>query len=204
MNLKRFDIYCFCISFSFSSSYHTFKYDALQQEARLLNTMHAISSVSSVSASAAAAQNTRRRRSSSSIISARNSIASSSKKMIRVTNNHQRRNINTTIKAKDEGFEVPDFVKDLMKPPDSSIAAPGWLAPLLGLAKESGESAVGIGYALMIVTSVFFSLVFAVIGLPGFLCALIFVGASGYTCWQATPYLNEIVKEVESGFTDDD
>ena len=166
--------------------------------------MHAISSVSSVSASAAAAQNTRRRRSSSSIISARNSIASSSKKMIRVTNNNQRRNINTTIKAKDEGFEVPDFVKDLMKPPDSSIAAPGWLAPLLGLAKESGESAVGIGYALMIVTSVFFSLVFAVIGLPGFLCALIFVGASGYTCWQATPYLNEIVKEVESGFTDDD
>jgi hypothetical protein len=166
--------------------------------------MHAISSVSSVSASAAAAQNTRGRRSSSSIYSARNSIALSSKKMIRVTNNKQRRNINTTIKAKDEGFEVPDFVKDLMKPPDSSIAAPGWLAPLLGLAKESGESAVGIGYALMIVTSVFFSLVFAVIGLPGFLCALIFVGASGYTCWQATPYLNEIVKEVESGFTDDD
>jgi hypothetical protein len=171
--------------------------------------MHAISSASSVvSASAAAAQNTRRRRrsSSSSILSARDSIALSSKKMIRVTNNsnQRKRNINTTIKAKDEGFEVPDFVKDLMKPPDSSIAAPGWLAPLLGLAKESGESAVGIGYALMIVTSVFFSLVFAVIGLPGFLCALIFVGASGYTCWQATPYLNEIVKEVESGFTDDD
>lgn len=166
--------------------------------------MRAISSVSSVVVVASAAQNTRRRRSSSSIYSARNSIALSSKKMIRVTNNKQRRNINTTIKAKDEGFEVPDFVKDLMKPPDSSIAAPGWLAPLLGLAKESGESAVGIGYALMIVTSVFFSLVFAVIGLPGFLCALIFVGASGYTCWQATPYLNEIVKEVESGFTDDD
>jgi hypothetical protein len=210
MNLKRFDIYLFCISFSFSSSYHTFKYDdALQQEARLLNTMRAISSVSSVVVVASAAQNTRRRRrSSSSIYSARNSIASeSSKKMIRVPNNsknQRKRNINTTIKAKDEGFEVPDFVKDLMKPPDSSIAAPGWLAPLLGLAKESGESAVGIGYALMIVTSVFFSLVFAVIGLPGFLCALIFVGASGYTCWQATPYLNEIVKEVESGFTDDD
>jgi len=168
--------------------------------------MRAISSVSSVVVVASAAQNTRRRRrSSSSIYSARNSIAS--KKMIRVTNNsknQRKRNINTTIKAKDEGFEVPDFVKDLMKPPDSSIAAPGWLAPLLGLAKESGESAVGIGYALMIVTSVFFSLVFAVIGLPGFLCALIFVGASGYTCWQATPYLNEIVKEVESGFTDDD
>lgn len=210
MNLKRFDIYCFAYLFPFFPllTTHTFKYDALQQEARLLNTMRAISSVSSVVVVASAAQNTRRRRSSSSIYSARNSIASeSSKKMIRVTNNsknQRKRNINTTIKAKDEGFEVPDFVKDLMKPPDSSIAAPGWLAPLLGLAKESGESAVGIGYALMIVTSVFFSLVFAVIGLPGFLCALIFVGASGYTCWQATPYLNEIVKEVESGFTDDD
>jgi|TARA_B110000483_G_scaffold186323_1_gene220599 hypothetical protein len=168
--------------------------------------MHAISSAVSsvVVASAAAAQNTRRR----SIFSSRNSIAS--RRVINNSNQQQRRgikrnNINTLkIKAKDEGFEVPDFVKDLMKPPDTSIAAPGWLAPLLGLAKESGESAVGIGYALMIVTSVFFSLVFAVIGLPGFLCALIFVGASGYTCWQATPYLNEIVKEVESGFTDDD
>jgi hypothetical protein len=211
MNLKRFDIFTVLhIFFLFLFLNHTFKYDALQQEARLLNTMRAISSVSSVVVVASAAQNTRRRRrSSSSIYSARNSIASSSSKkmMIRVTNNsknQRKRNINTTIKAKDEGFEVPDFVKDLMKPPDSSIAAPGWLAPLLGLAKESGESAVGIGYALMIVTSVFFSLVFAVIGLPGFLCALIFVGASGYTCWQATPYLNEIVKEVESGFTDDD
>ena len=209
MKIHQLDI-CFDIFPPlFGTAHDTFKNDdddALQQAARLLNTMHAISSVSSVVlASAAAAQNTRRRRSSSSIYSARNSIASSSKKMIRVTNNNQRkRNINTTIKAKDEGFEVPDFVKDLMKPPDSSIVAPGWLAPLLGLAKESGESAVGIGYALMIVTSVFFSLVFAVIGLPGFLCALIFVGASGYTCWQATPYLNEIVKEVESGFTDDD
>ena len=215
MKIHQLDI-CFDIFLPllFGTAHDTFKNDddddALQQAARLLlNTMHAISSVSSVvvaSAAATAAQNTRRRRSSSSIISARNSIASSSKKMIRVTNNsnQRKRNINTTIKAKDEGFEVPDFVKDLMKPPDSSIAAPGWLAPLLGLAKESGESAVGIGYALMIVTSVFFSLVFAVIGLPGFLCALIFVGASGYTCWQATPYLNEIVKEVESGFTDDD
>lgn len=106
-------------------------------------------------------------------------------------------------KDDDSSFEVPDFVKDLMKPPDSSVAAPGWLAPLLGLAKESGESAVGIGYALMIVTSVFFSLVFAVIGLPGALCALIFVGASGYTCWQATPYLNDIVKDVESNYMND-
>ena len=143
----------------------------------------------------------------SNFISARNSIASN--KIIIQTNSNslvasKRSSSSLIVRAnKDDGFEVPDFVKDLLKPPDSSVAAPGWLAPLLGLAKESGESALGIGYALMIVTSVFFSLVFAVIGLPGALCALIFVGASGYTCWQATPYLNDIVKEVESGFYGD-
>jgi len=206
MNLKRFDIYCFCISFSFSSSYHTFKYDALQQEARLLNTMHAISSVSSVVRFGGGGAKYEKKKKFFVYLfrSQFDRIIIQKDDSSHQQFNQRKRNINTTIKAKDEGFEVPDFVKDLMKPPDSSIAAPGWLAPLLGLAKESGESAVGIGYALMIVTSVFFSLVFAVIGLPGFLCALIFVGASGYTCWQATPYLNEIVKEVESGFTDDD
>lgn len=145
----------------------------------------------------------------SNFISARNSIASN--KIIIQTNSNSlvasKRSSSSLImranKDDDSSFEVPEIIKDLMKPPDSSVAAPGWLAPLLGLAKESGESAVGIGYALMIVTSVFFSLVFAVIGLPGALCALIFVGASGYTCWQATPYLNDIVKEVESGFYGD-
>jgi len=143
----------------------------------------------------------------SNFISARDSIASNkiqTNSLVAIRNASKRSSQKMIVRAnKDDGFEVPDFVKDLMKPPDSSVAAPGWLAPLLGLAKESGESAVGIGYALMIVTSVFFSLVFAVIGLPGALCALIFVGASGYTCWQATPYLNDIVKEVESGFYGD-
>jgi hypothetical protein len=172
--------------------------------------MHAISSASVVASTRQTSSSSTKRRSSSMIfrsnfISARNSIASNkiqtNSSSIRTS---KRSSSSLIVRAKDDGFEVPDFVKDLMKPPDSSVAAPGWLAPLLGLAKESGESAVGIGYALMIVTSVFFSLVFAVIGLPGALCALIFVGASGYTCWQATPYLNDIVKEVESGFYGDD
>jgi hypothetical protein len=175
--------------------------------------MHAISSLNVVASTRqTSSSSVRRGRRSlrSNFISARDSIASdkiqtnSSLVAIRKNNASKRSSQKMIVRAnKDDGFEVPDFVKDLMKPPDSSVAAPGWLAPLLGLAKESGESAVGIGYALMIVTSVFFSLVFAVIGLPGALCALIFVGASGYTCWQATPYLNDIVKEVESGFYGD-
>ena len=139
--------------------------------------------------------------------SARKSIAatqriqsSSQKKLISFNNN--KRNSALVVRAEggdDDGFEVPDFVKDLMKPPDASVAAPAWLEPLLGLAKESGDSAVGIGYALMIVTSVFFSLIFALIGLPGPLVFLMFAGSSGYTCWQATPYLNEIANSAMGG-----
>lgn len=140
--------------------------------------------------------------------SARKSIAatqriiqsSSQKKLISFNNN--KRNSALVVRAEggdDDGFEVPDFVKDLMKPPDASVAAPAWLEPLLGLAKESGDSAVGIGYALMIVTSVFFSLIFALIGLPGPLVFLMFAGSSGYTCWQATPYLNEIANAAMGG-----
>merc|ERR1712072_546976 len=41
--------------------------------------------------------------------------------------------------ADDDEFEMPDFVKDLMKPPDASVAAPVWLAPLLGIVEESGD-----------------------------------------------------------------
>jgi len=141
--------------------------------------------------------------------SARKSIAatqriiqssSSQKKLISLNNN--KRNSALVVRADnggDDGFEVPDFVKDLMKPPDASVAAPAWLEPLLGLAKESGDSAVGIGYALMIVTSVFFSLIFALIGLPGPLVFILFAASSGYTCWQATPYLNEIANSAMGG-----
>ena len=142
--------------------------------------------------------------------SARKSIAatqriiqsSSSQKKLISLNNNNKRNSALVVRADnggDDGFEVPDFVKDLMKPPDASVAAPAWLEPLLGLAKESGDSAVGIGYALMIVTSVFFSLIFALIGLPGPLVFILFAGSSGYTCWQATPYLNEIANAAMGG-----
>ena len=140
--------------------------------------------------------------------SARKSIAatqriiqssSSQKKLISLNNNKRNSALVVRAEGGDDGFEVPDFVKDLMKPPDASVAAPAWLEPLLGLAKESGDSAVGIGYALMIVTSVFFSLIFALIGLPGPLVFILFAGSSGYTCWQATPYLNEIANAAMGG-----
>ena len=140
--------------------------------------------------------------------SARKSIAATQRIIIQSSSssqkklNNNKRNSALVVRAEggdDDGFEVPDFVKDLMKPPDASVAAPAWLEPLLGLAKESGDSAVGIGYALMIVTSVFFSLIFALIGLPGPLVFLMFAGSSGYTCWQATPYLNEIANAAMGG-----
>ena len=140
--------------------------------------------------------------------SARKSIAATQRIIIQSSSssqkklNNNKRNSALVVRAEggdDDGFEVLDFVKDLMKPPDASVAAPAWLEPLLGLAKESGDSAVGIGYALMIVTSVFFSLIFALIGLPGPLVFLMFAGSSGYTCWQATPYLNEIANSAMGG-----
>ena len=110
--------------------------------------------------------------------------------------------------ADDDEFEMPDFVKDLMKPPDASVAAPVWLAPLLGIVEESGDSAVAVGYGLMIVTSVFVSLIFALIGLPGFLVFVVFIGAGGYTCWQATPYLQKIADNASGagggGFDDEE
>ncbi len=137
-----------------------------------------------------------------SIAATQRIIQSSSQKKLISFNNNNKRNSALVVRAEggdDDGFEVPDFVKDLMKPPDASVAAPAWLEPLLGLAKESGDSAVGIGYALMIVTSVFFSLIFALIGLPGPLVFLMFAGSSGYTCWQATPYLNEIANAATGG-----
>lgn len=87
--------------------------------------------------------------------------------------------------------EVPEFLKDLMKPPDASVAAPGWLAPLINLAEEAGESAPVVGYGIMGATGVFFALFAAIIGLGafGFIVAM---AATGYACWQASPYLSEI------------
>ena len=87
--------------------------------------------------------------------------------------------------------EVPEVLKDLMKPPDASVAAPGWLAPLINLAEEAGESAPVVGYGIMGATGVFFALFAAIIGLGAF-GFIIAMAATGYACWQASPYLSEI------------
>ena len=103
-------------------------------------------------------------------------------------------------RAGDDGPEIPQVLKDMMKPPDASVAAPAWLAPLIGLAEQSGESATIVGYSLMVATSLFISIVLAVLHFPGALVTLVFFGASAYTCWQATPYLAKIVDDVESSW----
>lgn len=91
----------------------------------------------------------------------------------------------------EDGPEVPEFLKELMKPPDASVAAPGWLAPLINLAEEAGESAPVVGYGIMGATGVFFALFAAIIGLGGF-GFIVATAATGYACWQASPYLSEI------------
>jgi len=107
-------------------------------------------------------------------------------------------------RAEGDGPEIPQVLKDMMKPPDASVAAPGWLAPLIGLAEQSGESATIVGYSLMVATSLFISIVLAILHFPGALVTLVFFGASAYTCWQATPYLAKIVDDVESAWGGDD
>ena len=87
--------------------------------------------------------------------------------------------------------EVPEFLKDPHEAPRRSVAAPGWLAPLINLAEEAGESAPVVGYGIMGATGVFFALFAAIIGLGafGFIVAM---AGTGYACWQASPYLSEI------------
>merc|ERR1712164_158941 len=82
--------------------------------------------------------------------------------------------------ADDIGADVKKLVSDLMVPPDASKPAPGWLSPLIGLAEPAGESATIVGYSL--------------------LDAMVFFGASAYGCWQAGPYLDEIVSKVEADY----
>jgi hypothetical protein len=95
------------------------------------------------------------------------------------------------VRAEGDGPDVPDVLKDLLKPPDASVAAPGWLAPVIGLAEEAGEDAPVVGYGIMGATGVFFGLFFAVVGLGGFGFLLTMAG-TGYACWQASPYLSAI------------
>mmetsp|Transcript_576 Transcript_576/g.2035 ORF Transcript_576/g.2035 Transcript_576/m.2035 type:complete len:132 (-) Transcript_576:1707-2102(-) len=97
----------------------------------------------------------------------------------------------------DGGFEVPDALKELMKPPDASVAAPAWLEPLIKLAEEAGESAPVVGYGIMGATGVFFALFFAIIGLGGF-GFIVASGATGYAMWQASPYLSVIASKFDA------
>jgi len=71
------------------------------------------------------------------------------------------------VRAEEDGG-LPDALKDLMKPPDASVAAPGWLAPLIGLAEEAGEDAPVVGYGIMGATGVFFAVLSVVVGLGAF------------------------------------
>lgn len=91
----------------------------------------------------------------------------------------------------EDGPDVPEFLKDLLKPPDASVAAPGWLSPVIGLAEEAGEDAPVVGYGIMGATGVFLGLVLTIAGLGvfGFLLGLT---GTGYACWQASPYLSAI------------
>ena len=100
------------------------------------------------------------------------------------------------VRAEEDGG-LPDALKDLMKPPDASVAAPGWLAPLIGLAEEAGEDAPVVGYGIMGATGVFFAVLSVVVGLGafGFLLA---TGATGYACWQASPYLSVIASKFDA------
>ena len=76
---------------------------------------------------------------------------------------------------------MPEFLKTLMTPPDASVAAPGWLAPVIGLAEEAGEDAPVVGYGIMGATGVFLGLIFAIAGLGafGFLATM---AGTGYAC----------------------
>lgn len=84
----------------------------------------------------------------------------------------------------------------MMKPPDASIAAPGWLAPLVNLAEEAGESAPVVGYGIIGATGLFFTLFFAVAGFAVF-GLLLGLGGTGYACWQAGPYLSAISSQFD-------
>jgi len=95
-------------------------------------------------------------------------------------------------------------MKTLMEAPDVGKPAPGWLAPLIALAEQSGESATIVGYALAVVAALFASIALALVRVPLAVVALLFFGSSAYACWQASPYLEKIVADVESAWGGDD
>ena len=87
-----------------------------------------------------------------------------------------------------------------MVPPDASKPAPGWLSPLIGLAEPAGESATIVGYSLLVAGALIVTVLLAVLRFPGLFDAMVFFGASAYGCWQAGPYLDEIVSKVEADY----
>lgn len=87
-----------------------------------------------------------------------------------------------------------------MVPPDVNKPAPGWLRPLISLAEPAGESATIVGYSLAIVTALCATIVFAVLRFPGLFDVTVFFGTSAYACWQAGPYLDKIVADVEANY----
>ena len=102
--------------------------------------------------------------------------------------------------ADDIGADVKKLVSDLMVPPDASKPAPGWLSPLIGLAEPAGESATIVGYSLLVAGALIVTVLLAVLRFPGLFDAMVFFGASAYGCWQAGPYLDEIVSKVEADY----
>ena len=102
--------------------------------------------------------------------------------------------------ADEIGTDVQKLVRDLMVPPDASKPAPGWLSPLIGLAEPAGESATVVGYSLLIAAALVATVLLAVLRFPGLFDVMVFFGASAYGCWQAGPYLDEIVAKVEAEY----
>jgi hypothetical protein len=102
--------------------------------------------------------------------------------------------------ADEIGTDVQKLVRDLMVPPDASKPAPGWLSPLIGLAEPAGESATIVGYSLLIAAALVATVLLAVLRFPGLFDVMVFFGASAYGCWQAGPYLDEIVAKVEAEY----
>jgi len=102
--------------------------------------------------------------------------------------------------ADEIGTDVKKLVSDLMVPPDVSKPAPGWLSPLIGLAEPAGESATIVGYSLLIAAALVVTVLLAVLRFPGLFDVMVFFGASAYGCWQAGPYLDEIVAKVEADY----
>ena len=138
---------------------------------------------------------------------ARASLAAVAVTTARSTRSTRRASTRATRWTRARAGEVDDAkstIERLATPPDASKPAPGWLLPLISLAEPAGESAAVVGYSLAIVTALAGTIALAVLRFPGLLDATFFLGASAYACWQAGPYLDKIVEDVERRWDEDD